>query len=183
MKQKGKVIRSRKLEIENMTGRSMEQKGFDDMAAITVGDEREVYRSRASAESSRFFHDTIQKEDKEKRRNFLILGIVVAICFAVMVSVGMIIEHHNEQIDGKIRVNYSSSDFEGSNYADVVDQLEKQGFTNIETEPIDDLVTGWITKDGEVEEVVIDGYASFSDSSRYLPDVEIIVKYHTFPDD
>lgn len=36
--------------------------------------------------------------------------------------------------------------------------------------------------DGEVEEVKIDGYTSFSNSSRYLPDVKIIVRYHTFFD-
>lgn len=77
-------------------------------------------------------------------------------------------------------INYSSSDFEGNNYEQVISQLEKQGFTNIKTQKIDDLVTGWITKDGEVEEVKIDGYSSFSTNSRYAPDVEIIVSYHTF---
>ena len=61
-----------------------------------------------------------------------------------------------------------------------VEQLEKQGFTNIVTEPIEDLVTGWITSDGEVEEVEIDGYTSFSSKSRYLPNVKIVVRYHTF---
>lgn len=178
MKRKSKIIRSRKVEIENKANRSMEQKGFDDMAAITLGDERKIYRSQADTESSRSFYDTIQKEDKDKRRIFLI----VAICFAIMVCIGIIITHHNEQLDGKIRVNYSSSDFEGTNYGNVVERLKKQGFTNIKTESIDDLVTGWITKDGEVEEVKIDGHTSFSNSSRYLPDVKIIVRYHTFSD-
>lgn len=95
----------------------------------------------------------------------------------------MLINHHNEQIDGKIRVNYSASDFEGSNYEEVVSQLEKQGFTNITTIPVDDLITGWVTKDGEVEKVEIDGYSTFSSSSRFLPDVEIVVTYHTFSSD
>ena len=95
----------------------------------------------------------------------------------------MLINHHNEQIDGKIRVNYSASDFEGSNYEEVVSQLEKQGFTNITTIPVDDLITGWVTKDGEVEKVEIDGYSTFSSSSRFLPDVEIVVTHHTFSSD
>jgi len=92
----------------------------------------------------------------------------------------MLVEHHNEQVDGKIRVNYSSSDFEGSNYEDVISQLKKQGFTNITANPQDDLITGWITKDGEVEEIKIDGYTTFSSNSRFLPNVEIIITYHTF---
>ena len=90
------------------------------------------------------------------------------------------IDHHNQQIDGKIRVNYSSENLLGEDYAEVVNRLEKRGFTNIKTEPIDDLITGWITKDGEVEEITIEGDNSFSPGSRYLPDVEIIVRYHTF---
>jgi len=45
------------------------------------------------------------------------------------------------------------------------------------------LITGWITKDGEVEEVEIDGYTTFSSSSRFLPDVEIVITYHTFSAD
>lgn len=189
MKKKGQAIRSRKIEIENTAGRSMEQKGFDDMASITLGDERKVYSTQARADSmgdenvSRSFYETVQKEDKDKRRNLLIFGIVAVVCIALIISIGMLIEHHNEQVDGKIRVNYSSSNFEGAYYEDVVNQLEKQGFTNIKTEPIDDLITGWITKDGTVEKVEIDGYTSFSSSSRYLPDVEIVVRYHTFSND
>lgn len=189
MKRKGKAIRSRKLEIENTASRSMEQKGFDDMAAITLGDERKVYRTQASADSSggdnlsEPFYDLVQKEDKKRKKLFLIIGIITAVCIVAAFSIGMLIEHHNEQIDGKIRVNYSSSDFEESNYKDVVNKLEKQGFINVRTESINDLITGWMTKDGEVEEVEIDGYTTFSSSSRYLPNVEIIVRYHTFSDD
>jgi len=72
MKNKGKAMRSRKLEIENKSGRTMEQKGFDDMAAITLGDDRKVYKPQSSENSlddsdlSRSFYDTEQKEDKEK---------------------------------------------------------------------------------------------------------------------
>lgn len=53
----------------------------------------------------------------------------------------------------------------------------------ITTIPVDDLITGWVTKDGEVEKVEIDGYSTFSSSSRFLPDVEIVVTYHTFSSD
>ena len=185
MKNKGKAVRSRKLEIESTSGRTMEQKGFDDMAAITLGDDRKVYKSQAADDSdiSRSFYDTVQKEDKEKRKNLLIFGIVAVVCITLIICIGMLVEHHNEQIDGKIKVNYSSSDFDGSNFEEVISQLEKQGFTNIKTNPDEDLITGWITKDGEVEEVEIDGYTTFSSSSRFLPDVEIVITYHTFSAD
>lgn len=185
MKNKEKVVRSRKLEIENTSGRTMAQKGFDEMVAITLGDGRKVYKSQVADDSpdcsdiSRSFYDIVQKEDKEKRKYFFIFGMVAVVCIALTICIGMLVE----QIDGKISVNYSSSDFEGSNYEEVISQLEKQGFTNIRTNPDDDLIVGLIKKDGEVEKVEIDGYTKFSSSSRFLPDVEIVITYHTFSDD
>ncbi len=186
MKKKVKTVRSRKLEIQNSSNRTMEEKGFDDMAAITLGDDRKVYKFEStdnSEDRSDSFYDLIQKEDREKRLNRFIIGLVAVIGIIAIVCLRMLIEHHNEQIDGKIRVNYSSSDLEGTNYEDVVSKLEKQGFTNIETESIEDLITGWITNDGEVEEVEIDGTTSFSSGSRFRPNTEIVIRYHTFPSD
>lgn len=185
MKNKEKAVRRRKLKIENTSGRTMEQKGFDDMVAITLGDGRKVYTSQTADDSpdgsdiSRSFYEAVQKDNKEKRKYCLIFGMVAVACIALVICIGMLVE----QMDGKIRVNYSSSDFEGSNYEDVISQLEKQGFTNIKTNPDDDLIVGWIKKDGEVEKVEIDGYTKFSSSSRFLPDVEIVITYHTFSDD
>ena len=188
MKKKGQAIRSRKLEIENPSARSMEQKGFDDMVAITLGDKGKVYTSQSSSVSivneknTGSFYDLIQKEDGERKKLLLILGIIAIVCITIILITVKLIEYHREQTDGKISVNYSSSDFKGEDYKKVIEQLEKQGFTNIVTEPIEDLITGWITSDGEVEEVEIDGYTSFSSKSRYLPNVKIVIRYHTFSD-
>jgi predicted small lipoprotein YifL len=85
--------------------------------------------------------------------------------------------------DGKINLPISSRDLKNANYQDVVAEFENAGFTNVQTEVLDDLVFGWLTKDGEVEEVSVDGYTSFSTDSRYPADVEIVVSYHTFPAD
>lgn len=179
-------IRKRKLDIKNEANRTMVQKGFDDMAAIMLGDESKLIPtqpSRISGQDTQLsgsFNEMIQREDAYNRRLKLIFGIVLVVSITLILGLSMFIKYRTEQTDGKIRVNYSSSDFEGNNYEQVVSQLEKQGFTNIKTEKIEDLVTGWITKDGEVEEVKIDGYSSFSSNSRYAPNVEIIVFYHTF---
>ena len=188
-KKKSPPIRKRKLDIKDKNNRTMEQKGFDDMAAIMLGDDSKLLPNQQSriseqeGKSSDSFYEIIRKEDANNRRLKLILGIVLVVSISLILCLSMFFKYRNEQIDGKIRVNYSSSDFEGNNYEQVIAQLEKQGFTNIKTQKIDDLVTGWITKDGEVEEVKIDGYSSFSTNSRYAPDVEIIISYHTFSEE
>ena len=80
----------------------------------------------------------------------------------------------------KIYVGMEQSNMKGKNYTDVVALLKKQGFTNIKTEAITDLITGWITSNGEVEKVTINGSTDFNEKSAVEADAEIVVFYHTF---
>lgn len=74
----------------------------------------------------------------------------------------------------------SADDYEGQDYQEVLEDFEDDGFTNINLEILDDLITGWLTKDGEVESVSIDGSIDYDDDIRYAADTEIIITYHTF---
>ena len=72
---------------------------------------------------------------------------------------------------------------EGKNFEDVIKIFEKEGFTNIKTEKIDDLIFGWLTEEGEVEEVSVGGDVGYSPDEWVPADIEVIVKYHCFPDE
>lgn len=109
-----------------------------------------------------------------KRINIVLSVLVLAISLAGCGS---------KEDDGKINLPISSRDLKNANYQDVVAKFEDTGFTNVQTVILDDLVLGWFTKDGEVEEVSVDGYTTFTTDSRYPADVEIVVSYHTFPAD
>lgn len=87
-----------------------------------------------------------------------------------------------DQDDGKINMPFGANDYKDTNYQDIVSQLEQAGFTNIEVIALDDLVTGWLTEDGEVEEVQADGRTTFSEDTRLTPDTKIVITYHTFPE-
>lgn len=80
----------------------------------------------------------------------------------------------------KIYAGLSSKEVKGKNYSEIVDHFKQQGFTDIKTEKIEDLVTGWLTKDGEVENVTINGLSDFEKESIFEPDAKIVVFYHTF---
>lgn len=82
---------------------------------------------------------------------------------------------------GQIKIPTSASALKGKNYEEVVQLFEDSGFTNIEVEAIEDLVTGWLTKDGEVEDVSIAGNVKFSAGQWIEPDSKIVIRYHTFP--
>ncbi|OPX92167.1 MAG: hypothetical protein A4E52_00108 [Pelotomaculum sp. PtaB.Bin013] len=87
-----------------------------------------------------------------------------------------------ESADG-IKMPFSSGVCKGDNYQDVISDLKNAGFTNVETEVLYDLVTGILTKDGEVEKVSVNGDAKYDPDARYPKDVKIVVTYHTFPKD
>jgi hypothetical protein len=82
--------------------------------------------------------------------------------------------------DYEARVPSSSRNFEGKNFQDVIRDLERAGFTNIKTEIIYDLITGWLISDGSVNNVSINGNTSFSSDSWFPKNAKIIVTYHTF---
>jgi len=109
------------------------------------------------------------------KRIFLVLSLLVLAFSFVGCS--------SKKDDGKINLPISSNDLKDANYQDVVAKLQNAGFTNVQTKVIDDLVLGWLTKDGEIENVTIGGYTTFSTDSRYPANIEIVVSYHTFPAD
>ena len=92
----------------------------------------------------------------------------------------IIITYHIKQ---EISIPHTMNFFKKKNYIMVGDQLQDMGFSNIYEREIKDLVTGWITKDGSVEQVLvkIDGQElPIAKNRPYDFDTEIIIVYHTF---
>lgn len=88
----------------------------------------------------------------------------------------------SEGHDGEAKTPSGSSVQKGRDYQKVVEEFEDSGFTNIKVKKLDDLVTGWLTKDGEVESVSVDGDTGYSADAWYPADVEVVITYHTFPE-
>lgn len=83
--------------------------------------------------------------------------------------------------EGELKLPFSSRDLRYEDYRDVETKLKKVGFTNIESVPMGDLITGWLFDEGEVDEVSIDGDTEFSRNSWYDEDAIIQIRYHSFP--
>jgi len=106
-----------------------------------------------------------------------ILAMLVALTFVISL-VGC---SGSALSDDQINMPSSSKKMKGVNYQEVIAQLQEAGFTNVETEVLNDLVLGLTTKDGEVEKVAVDGDTLFSTDDKFSKDANIIVTYHTFP--
>ncbi len=74
----------------------------------------------------------------------------------------------------------TSKEAKGMNYLDVIDGFEKAGFVNDTTDVKYDIVTGWLTDDGEVKSVSINGDKKFDSDDEYRLDAEVVITYHTW---
>ena len=80
----------------------------------------------------------------------------------------------------KYAVPMSSKEAKGADYQDVMRRFKDAGFNNIALEVEYDIITGWMTDDGEVKSVVINGDNKFSTGKEYRADAEIVITYHTY---
>ncbi|MEG1495745.1 MAG: DUF4839 domain-containing protein [Bacilli bacterium] len=107
------------------------------------------------------------------------IGIIVAVILVLaVVGIGLNSTDHT----GEAETPAISEEQKGHMYKDVIALFKEQGFTNIKTQTIKDLIFGWTTKDGEVEHVSVGGDIDYSANTWYPEDIEVIVTYHTFPD-
>ena len=74
----------------------------------------------------------------------------------------------------------SAKEAKGMDYTDVVKAFEDAGFINITVNIEYDIITGWLTDDGEVKSVTINGDKKFDSYDKYRLDAEVIITYHTF---
>lgn len=91
----------------------------------------------------------------------------------------VIITYHLKQ---RIPMPFSESDFKKTNHLMVNNRLFDLGYRNIKERKIEDLITGWIKKDGTVERVLVNEGCEVPivEGRLYQYDVEIIIVYHTF---
>lgn len=110
-------------------------------------------------------------------KRFLSLLLAIFMCFSLTACGG------GEDHTGQAKTPSGSSVQARRNYLDVIADFEEHGFTNIRTEEIDDLIVGWLTEEGEVEDVAINGDTDYSPDKWVPADSEVLIRYHVFPSD
>ena len=114
---------------------------------------------------------------KSAKKVWLICLLVFILCFACSCAGGTTTAETHE---GEVQPPISSGSVAGKNYEDVVKQFESAGFKDVTTREVPDLITGWLTKDGDVDTVSINGDTEYSSSQWYPQDASVVVAYHTF---
>lgn len=104
--------------------------------------------------------------------------LIAAICFGI----SRFYEEAGKPDENEVQVPFPSKDLKGENYEQVIIDLENAGFVEITTKKNTDLVTGFITKDGSVEKVSINGDSDFEEGDIFSEEAAVVVTYHTFED-
>ena len=127
----------------------------------------------------------VAKDTTDKSQNQIIAGLTFngevytgGDCF-LQKSAPIVIEYYKLKITiGKAAKDYTPNT--AGYYSTVVNELKSLGFTNIKVYREDDLINGWITKEGSVDSISIAGNNSFTATDSFYYDAEIIILVHTF---
>ena len=84
--------------------------------------------------------------------------------------------------ENQIRISFTSSDYFGKDYKEVVSELQSMGFTNITEQPLYDIVLG-ITKEGSADFVSINGSTDYKKGDIFEKNAAVIVPYHLNEED
>lgn len=124
-----------------------------------------------------------ERKAEEKRRNDKILLIVLAglMAFNLLWFLAWDISDYFKYRD-KISMPEKSKYYLGRNYETVQAELEDLGFEEFELRTIDDLVIGFLSKEGDVESVSIAGIKNFEKGDLFKKTDKVVITYHVFPD-
>lgn len=81
-----------------------------------------------------------------------------------------------------IVIGKKSTSFEEKQYSGVVNELKEKGFTNIKLKRANNLINGWVTDEGSIKSIKIDGKSKFEKADRFYYDAPIVIVVNTFED-
>ena len=123
--------------------------------------------------------------DLEKKKKLIKSGIIGGVIVFFVIFLNMVFSGNSTSTvssdNNELSVPIASSELATQNYESVVEQFKNAGFTNIKTTKMEDLITGWLTEDGSVEKVTINGQEDFESGEAFSNDVPIDIFYHTYP--
>lgn len=156
--------------------------------------EQEIRLKKASHEDQiRLEYAKLDHDSKNRQETSRHLWRAAVLVLTLLLMAGGILYlfHYTEipamvgrKIDSQfnmIEVTASSDSFPGKNYHDVVQSFTDAGFTNVTTRPIEDLIFGFLIKDGAVDQVYINGQFEFQQGDKFSRDAAVVITYHTLP--
>ncbi len=156
---------------------------LDASSALEGWEEMTNTQLKSSLMSRGFTNITMVEKitDDESKNNYVSSVIIgentyfAGDCF-IQSSTYIEIEYYSH----KITTGKDATSYIGEQYSDVVDELTEQGFTNILLMRGNNLVTGWVTEEGSIQSISIDGNSDFTGDEYLDPNVSVEIIVNTF---
>lgn len=132
-------------------------------------------RNQSKANES---YNKIKTEKDKKNDNIFICLYMVFMLLALAFCLFMAYWYSTPKA-GEVKVTIDPKSYIGVNYQEVEEKFEDMGFTNIKSVPKEDLITGWINKEGETDKITINN-DSFKKDEIFSEDAEVVITYHSF---
>lgn len=110
-------------------------------------------------------------------KKLLKIGAVVLVCLCIVVGC---LSEKSADHTGQVQAPEDVTALEGQSYDAAAEAFAAAGFKNIRLEKEEDLIIGWLTKDGEIKTVTVDGENNFFKGDWFEPNVPVVITYHTF---
>ncbi len=142
-----------------------------------VEQNRQNSYSKIEIEREKTKQQKIQNERRSENLRYVVLLILLSPIIIIVLNsfFSKPPDHSNE-----IKVPTSAKKYKGENIDITIKSLESLGFTNIESEPLNDLTTGWINKENTIDSIYINGDSTFTSDTWFPCDAEVLIYYHTF---
>ena len=125
------------------------------------------------------------KLHKKKKKSLIIILAALAALIVPIIVISIVFSVDSAYVpdpeEGQtIFLEYGYDHFKEENYVNVQAYFVSKGFEDVTLNPLGDLITGWVTKEGTVESVSINGDSSFHKNRWYYPTDKVIINYHSF---
>ena len=80
--------------------------------------------------------------------------------------------------DNEIYIDFTSTDYKGEQYKDVVKCLKEKGFSNVKVNNLQDIIFGIVVQSGSVETVTINGENNYTKGMWIDNQAEVTINYH-----
>jgi len=119
-----------------------------------------------------------------KRKTKIIIGVVVA-----LIAIGAIFGEPEGYADDYAAIEAHQgtallpdrSSLVGGHYQEAISIFNSLGFSNVQTIPMGDLITGWLRSDGEVSQIQAGDLVEWDAEQRLPFDTAITITHHSFP--
>lgn len=135
-----------------------------------------------SEASKRYMSKANLDDKKESESDWKYILIIFGFLFFLIGFCFFISYRHSTPRKDEIKLTISAKECKGMSYEEVEEIFADMGFSNIKSKPKEDLILGWLNKEGETDSVTINN-KKFQKGDIVPQDARVVIIYHSYKEE